>query len=225
MKANQVTRHAATIEERFMLDDFIKNEWEQLTFDKQEVKEILNLTKPKNSRYPYFVGTDLYSWLSNFEVLHGDFYDERKNDTFEIIYHDNTYNWNGAINRDIDFKILVDTDEKLYVVVKVHKGGDIRSNYTRSIMFSLLDYQIGDNDNGLMIFLEPVHESSSEVSSIEIDEQLFSIVSHVYSDEIIVYDHEKDEEYYGFNDALYSDNLPEFETMLKKALNNFLKTR
>lgn len=46
---------------------------------------------------------------------------------------DNTYNWNGNISHDMDFKICEDMDSidgMCYVAIQFHRTGDVRGNYT-----------------------------------------------------------------------------------------------
>ena len=50
---------------------------------------------------------------------------------------DNTYNWNAPIDHDFMYKIYHDQLNDRYLVeLSVHKYGDIRANYTDSVLYS-----------------------------------------------------------------------------------------
>lgn len=68
-----------------------------------------------------------YNWLDQYE--------------YKEVKCDNSYNWGSPLSNDIDFTIYRNiTLDEYYVVMKVHRYGDVRSNYTEEF---ILKY---DND-------------------------------------------------------------------------------
>ena len=59
-----------------------------------------------------------------------------ENNIFEEVKIDNTYNIAGKINHNICFVIYKNKkNDKYYVEISVHLGGDIRGNYTDSVVY------------------------------------------------------------------------------------------
>jgi len=54
----------------------------------------------------------------------------------EYYHWDNSYNWGSRLSHDIDFRVLPIGERSLYLV-KVHRFGDIRGNYSDYILYSL----------------------------------------------------------------------------------------
>ena len=53
----------------------------------------------------------------------------------EYLKSDNSYNWSSPLSHDINFEVWgYSESEPLYVVVRVHRMGDIRGNYTDEII-------------------------------------------------------------------------------------------
>ena len=58
-----------------------------------------------------------YNWLDQYE--------------HEVIKIDNSYNWGSPLSNDIDFTIYRNiTLNEYYVIMKIHRYGDVRSHYT-----------------------------------------------------------------------------------------------
>ena len=54
-----------------------------------------------------------------------------------LVMADNTYNWNAPIDNNFMYKIYQDQVNDRYLVeISVHKYGDIRANYTDSVLYS-----------------------------------------------------------------------------------------
>lgn len=47
----------------------------------------------------------------------------------------NTYNYGGRIMHDFDYRTYEMQDHTFYVAIQVHRGGDVRSNYTNFVLF------------------------------------------------------------------------------------------
>ena len=74
----------------------------------------------------YYVDTNIveftdvdvfYNWLDQYE--------------YEEVKSDNSYNWGSPLSNDIDFTIYHNiTFDEYYVVMRIHRYGDVRCNYT-----------------------------------------------------------------------------------------------
>lgn len=72
----------------------------------------------------------------------------------EYLKSDNSYNWSSPLSHDINFEVWgYSESEPLYVVVRVHRMGDIRGNYTDEIILSYENY-----DDFLYSTMEDVSE-------------------------------------------------------------------
>ena len=94
---------------------------------------------------------------------------------------DNSYNWLAPINHDFDFKVY-DNDNTArdicYVEFKVHRFGDVRGNYTESVVLQF------DNEYE---FLETLSECN-KYNNIEIDGNNYSVDVNIFSDGFEVFD-------------------------------------
>lgn len=55
---------------------------------------------------------------------------------------DNSYNWYSPLSHDVDYQFYEDEEnDKYYMELQIHMGGDIRGNYTESMWF-VDDYSI-----------------------------------------------------------------------------------
>lgn len=62
-----------------------------------------------------------YNWLDQYE--------------YEEVKSDNSYNWGSPLSNDIDFTIYHNiTFDEYYVVIKIHRYGDVRCNYTEEFI-------------------------------------------------------------------------------------------
>ena len=53
----------------------------------------------------------------------------------------NTYNYNGRIIHDLDYRYIDTKDNGFYVAIQVHRLGDIRANYTEFALFKFDYYE------------------------------------------------------------------------------------
>ena len=97
------------------------------------IKDIKSI---KNSLNNYIQVVDVLNELKPFEVSKA--YKERVlneiekddyEDFYKFITSNNTYNWNAFIDHDINYYIY-QYNNNIYVVLKVHRYGDVRGNYT-----------------------------------------------------------------------------------------------
>jgi len=116
--------------------------------------------------------------------------------------HDNSYNWSGNVSNDFNFRTYEHEDGSYYVEFKVHLYGDVRGNYTDSVLLKF------DNDYG---FFEAIteHDSYEEYKGYGIR---FGAMSEAYE----IWNKESDEdmeEKYSWDDVIeYIDGLVEEET-------------
>lgn len=189
-------------------------EYNELTLNSTDVKEVIASAKGRNE---FYVGTDMEAFLNSFDVLTEsdleDLYIDEKTE-FEVLTHDNTYNYGGNGSTDIDYKILYsDYHDNTYVLVRVHIGTDIRGGYTKGI---LLDLNCNSTDP-LYNFVDNAYECESQSGYIEVEGVGFSFSGSIFSELVQVYNHSTDEahELYG---GFYNNNKEDFEAELLEAL-------
>lgn len=198
--------------ETITIKELKENIWERLELHATEIHNIFEVAKPKNYNY---VGTNVFEWLSRYEIVDTDFLVDRYSDEedftsidnieFEIVYHDNSYNWGGNSNIDIDFKGLVDNHDNMYLLVKFHIGTDIRAGYTNSIMLDLNAYAYNNaSENFFLTMFDSLHENSI-TGYVEINGIEYSINGHIEREELEIYNHTTDESIEVY-DAIYCWN-------------------
>lgn len=87
----------------------------------------------------------------------------------------NSYNWSSNISNDINFDIYKCNDE-YYVVLKVHKYGDIRTNYTDEVLLKF------DSDCGFLNVLSDCYK----LESVTVDGKDYSLYINPISEDIEV---------------------------------------
>ena len=94
---------------------------------------------------------------------------------------DNSYNWLAPINHNFDFKIYDNentADGVCYIEFKVHRFGDVRGNYTETVVLQFdSDYE----------FLETLSECN-KYSTVEIDGNNYNVDVNIFSDGFEVFD-------------------------------------
>lgn len=53
----------------------------------------------------------------------------------------NTYNYNGRIIHDLDYRYVETKDKGFYIAIRVHRLGDIRANYTEYALFKFDSFE------------------------------------------------------------------------------------
>lgn len=94
---------------------------------------------------------------------------------------DNSYNWTAPVNHHFDFCIYDNKNTAgnvCYVEFRVHRFGDIRGNYTETVVLQF------DNDYE---FLETLSECN-KYNTIEIDGNNYNIDINIFSDGFEVFD-------------------------------------
>ena len=94
---------------------------------------------------------------------------------------DNSYNWSGNVSHDFDIKIYNNAiDDGVFVEFKVHRFGDVRGNYTESVILQF------DSEYA---FLECIGECD-RYESIEVDGNTYDYTVSALSDTYEVTDEE-----------------------------------
>ena len=94
---------------------------------------------------------------------------------------DNSYNWMAPVNHHFNFNIYDNENtacDVCYIEFKVHRFGDVRGNYTESVILQFnSDYE----------FLETLLECN-KYSTIEIDGNSYNVDINIFSDGFEVFD-------------------------------------
>lgn len=128
------------------------NEWFGIADYKEVMERLENGTSPTNftggtgktlredtfgriSIKDFFEGNN-GSGVFNGEILTIEEIEELENELgkFTEKLHDNTYNYSGALERDMDYKVYEnETDETVIAFYSIHVGLDARSGYSKAI--------------------------------------------------------------------------------------------
>ena len=106
---------------------------------------------------------NLIEALEDYEVSSEEYeamikaYDDEES-TLEVIKGYNTYNWNGNIDHNINFNHIKYNEED-FIMLKIHRYGDVRSNYTVEAIVKM----------NLDEFLDMIMEKLSVYDSIKVD--------------------------------------------------------
>lgn len=91
---------------------------------------------------------------------------------------DNSYNWSSPVSNDFDIKIYKDTmSGGMFVEFKVHRFGDVRGNYTDSIIYHF------DND---YTFYEILTENN-KYNFVTVNNEEYEVEVNILSDSFEVY--------------------------------------
>ena len=166
-----------------MLNDIIKE------LKNLKGKEVSMFGQPMvvNKKEEYIQVVDILEALKDYEVtLHQSkkilsLFEDEDEDQLEFIVAENTYNWNAYIDHDIQYHVFK-FNGLHYVILKVHRYGDVRANYTDPCVLAFEDYHE---------FLEVINEASycNKVYTLSNDKEVFYSLSlfktciDVYEDE------------------------------------------
>ena len=90
----------------------------EMELPKEIVKDFEKQEKNSNAFY--------FGWETYFE----------NNKSYKKVQCGNSYNWDGKVQNDFEYDIFKDLEtEKYIVLLRVHLGGDIRTNYTDTMFF------------------------------------------------------------------------------------------
>lgn len=213
------------------INDLLEGEYMGLATTESAIQAVLNSAVRQHGN-EFYVGTDVKEWLSSFMILRQDDMEERftlfdkegyettidswKEHPFEVLGHDNSYNWCGRSNTDIDFRLLQSENGDCYAYVRVHIGNDIRGGYTDGILLDL-DTQSKDCYN----FTENIYEHGNS-GFIEVDGVEYSINGNILSEYLDVYNHTTNESY-EICASVYEFDKEGYEQALKEVVLEALK--
>jgi hypothetical protein len=123
-------------------------------------------------------------------------YDE-EDSTIEFIKGYNTYNWNGSVDHHINFNHIKYNEED-FIMLKIHRYGDVRSNYTVEAIVNM----------NLDEFLDCMMEYLHVYDSIEVDGINYQLSIYSTSEAIEVYNPSNEESF-----EIYT--IPEEEDMIE----------
>ena len=184
----------------------LKNELDALEIDVIDVLENLLDYEITELEYEYYDETKDDYTIKEFDNVFNylDYLDE----IGEIDYHnsesDNTCNWNSPISNDINFTVYEKADGYYIVECRVHRYGDVRTNYTDTFLLEFThDIE----------FLEVLLESNL-YKYIEIDSVTYDIVIDISSDTIEV--NSLDDSYIG---SVCAYDMDELKAEIKDLIN------
>lgn len=121
----------------------------------------------------------------------------------------NTYNWNGRIMHDFDYRTYEMEDNTYYVAIQVHRGGDVRGNYTDFVLFKF------DNPEHWFEVVEDITIYSCGGSRVVdgkeyvYDLSIFSEYIHIWCNET-----QRDFDIYAYNDESFDEEIRKAEKEL-----------
>ena len=156
----------------------LKNELDELEIDVVDVLENLLEYEVTELDYEYQdeVKDDyiIKEFNNAFDYL--DYLDEAGVIDYYNSNSDNTTNWSSPISNDINFTVYEKTDGYYLVECRVHRYGDVRTNYSETF---LLDFSYDCE------FLEVLLESNL-YEYVEVDDVTYDITIDIFSDTIEV---------------------------------------
>lgn len=148
------------------------------------IRDLVEIDEDRN--YGEFCLADVVEWLKNEvdrDIVGGFTYEDL---IFEIKFDiedgnlefNNTYNWNGNVTHDLSFAFK-EWDGMTYVVMRVHRFGDARCNYTD---FIVLEY---DNEYEFYESWDVVPNTAREIEIENVDSVFLTV--YPFSEYVNVY--------------------------------------
>lgn len=205
----------------FTLDELLGGEYFGLVVTDEGIEQALSYAKRDND---FYIGTNVYEWLSNMDIVRKENLEEyfplfdEEGDVIGVDFEselvetnaDNSYNWGG--NGSTDFNVSIfENDTNTFAYIAIHRGGDIRGNYSNGI---LIDLGQCNSDDAYMYLLDSSY-NYTESGQTEIDGTLYSIDGNISSEELSIYNHDTHDDYYGYG-GVYAHSLEEFEKECKE---------
>lgn len=160
--------------------------------------------------YEVGIGKNVYDWIENYNKNHwvdymtfSRYLEEHGN---ESLGGDNTYNHCGRVQNDFNWETFKLNDDRYWVVLAFHIGGDIRGNYTDEIV---LEFEYDTQ------FLEVLDEITSEYGlyfDLEVDNKTYELAPRVLDECLEVYDRITDDYIYhifGIDDEEVTEQIRE----------------
>lgn len=200
----------------FTLDELLGGEYFGLVVTDRGIEQSLSYAKRDNN---FYIGTNVYEWLSSMDIVRKENLEEyfplfdEEGEIIGVDFEselvetsaDNSYNWEG--NGSTDFNISIfENDMNTFAYIAIHKGGDIRGNYSNGI---LIDLGQCDSADAYMYLLEDTYSYINE-GYAEIDGVFYSINGDITTEELSIYNHDTHDDYFGYG-GIYAHSLEEFE--------------
>lgn len=112
-----------------------------------------------------------------------EFYERLQSDNWKETNHDNSYNYGGYLERDVDFKTFGNTDTgEVIVLYSVHVGLDIRAGYTNAFPVLYIDEYAFQEHAMTRYPIAEVHytDLDNEERQIHVSAEAFSEYVDVY---------------------------------------------
>lgn len=134
-------------------------------------------------------------------------YMEKLTDTkMEDFNGGNTYNWNGRIMHDFDYRYCQTNKDEFYVAIQVHRFGDVRGNYTE---FALFKFEYFEE------FIETIDTICSEKMGgcFEYKGKHYYYDFSIFSEWLRVWCEETQEDFdiYAYNDESFKEEIDKLE--------------
>lgn len=212
----------------FTLDELLGGEYFGLVVTDRGIEQALSYAKRDND---FYIGTDVHEWLNNMEIVRkenlGEYFPlfDEEGDVIGVDFEselvetsaDNSYNWGG--NGSTDFNVSIfENDMNTFAYIAIHKGGDIRGNYSNGI---LVDLGQCDSTDAYMYLLEDAYSYNND-GYTEIDGVFYSISGDITTEELNIYNHDTHEDYYGYG-CVYAHSQEEFEKECKELVMEVLE--
>ena len=137
----------------------------EMELPKEIVKDFEKQEKNSNAFY--------FGWETYFE----------NNKSYKKVQCGNSYNWDGKVQNDFEYDIFKDLEtEKYIVLLRVHLGGDIRTNYTDTMFFEF------DSDYDFFELLNDIGNENNLSFDITVNDREFVVTPLVLSDRLDIYD-------------------------------------
>jgi hypothetical protein len=109
---------------------------------------------------------------------------DNEDSSLEVVSSDNTYNWNSSIDHDINYNYVKFYD-KDFIILKVHRYGDVRGNYTEEAVVQM----------SMDEFFEILFNECTVYELITIDGFDYQLTIYATSDQIDVYNPHNNESF------------------------------
>lgn len=156
-----------------------------------EVLEEYEVGIPKKI-YDFLGGDEKYNtWYDN------NFASYLKGHCIEDFGGDNTYNHCGRPQNDFNWETFKINDDRYWVVLMFHIGGDIRANYTDEIVLEF------EYDTQFLEVMQDIGCENGLTFDLEVKGKTYEITPFVFDECLEVYDRETDDYIYnifGIND-------------------------
>lgn len=142
-----------------------------------EIEPIVYEYNDEYDEYDEYVEPNIWTYMDKVDELDG----------LKEVCHNNSYNWNSPISNDIDYIMCLNqATNNVLVFLKVHKYGDVRTNYT--------DYTLLEFYNEYE-FYEVLSNTNKQIN-LTINDNEYSIYIDILSEELNIINIDTGNEFY-----------------------------